>query len=368
MKAFDRRGFFRLGGAAGLVVVGGSALVACAEKPGGSAAAGGSAPVTTVRSTNVSWLWAPYLYAVEKGYFADEGVNEQGNASGDGEPAGIVASGQSEFLVGAPAGPLKSTLAGQPLTMFAGLVTTYASNIVITDEAAERAGLSAGASNEEKAQALRGMRIATTGAGAGPDLLVRYVATELGGLNPDSDLNLVPVQGGEGPILAAVQNNAVDGFCLSSPASDTGIANFGMQYLFDMSTDPIPALVDNLYIAMSARPQTLEERPEEVEGYTRALQRSLVSIHEDPEDFKNVMRALFEGIDPEIFERGFEANAGIYGTSVVITEPQFNQSLDFLRLALEAQGSDPTAADNLTFAEVVNTEYAEKAVTEIGAA
>src|SRR5690606_17260482 len=148
---------------------------------------GSSAPVTTVRSTNVSWLWAPYLYAVEKGYFKDEGLNERGNASGDGEPAGIVASGQSEFLVGAPAGPMKSTLAGQPLTMFAGLVTTYASNIVIKESALQRAGVTDSSSNEEKARALEGLRIATTGAGAGPDLLVRYVSSELGGLNPDRD-------------------------------------------------------------------------------------------------------------------------------------------------------------------------------------
>src|SRR5690606_7175349 len=154
---------------------------------------------------------------------------------GDGEPAGIVASGQSEFLVGAPAGPMKSTLAGQPLTMFAGLVTTYASNIVIKESALQRAGVTDSSSNEEKARALEGLRIATTGAGAGPDLLVRYVSSELGGLNPDRDVRLVPVQGGEAAILAAVENDAVDGFCLSSPASDTGISRFGMEYLFDMS-------------------------------------------------------------------------------------------------------------------------------------
>ncbi|MGV9802967.1 ABC transporter substrate-binding protein [Mycobacterium sp. NPDC003449] len=368
MIALDRRGLFRLGGAAGLMMAGGAAIAGCAEKPGGAGGAGGSTPVTTVRSTNVSWLWAPYLYAAEKGYFGEEGVDERGNASGDGEPAGIVASGQSEFLIGAPAGPLKSTLAGQPLTLFAGLVTTYASNIVITDEAASKAGLTPGSGNDEKAAALRGLRIATTGPGAGPDLLVRYVATEIGGLNPDRDLNLVPVQGGEGPILAAVQNNAVDGFCLSSPASDTGIARFGMQYLFDMSTDPIDELVDNLYIALSARPQTFEERPQEVTGYCRALQRSLVSIKDDPEDFKAVMKGLFEGIEPEIFELGFAANAGIYGSSIEITEPQFDQAVDFLRLALEAQGSSSGAADQLSFGDVVNTEFAKKAVTEIGAA
>lgn len=367
MAQVDRRGFLRIGGAAGLVLAGGSALAACGSGSSGGGS-GSSAPVTTVRSTNVSWLWAPYLYAVEKGYFKDEGLNERGNASGDGEPAGIVASGQSEFLVGAPAGPMKSTLAGQPLTMFAGLVTTYASNIVIKESALQRAGVTDSSSNEEKARALEGLRIATTGAGAGPDLLVRYVSSELGGLNPDRDVRLVPVQGGEAAILAAVENDAVDGFCLSSPASDTGISRFGMEYLFDMSKDPIDELVGYLYIVMSARPQTLEERPDDVTAYCRALQRSLVGIKSDPDDFKGVMKGLFEGIDPKIFELGFEANKNIYGDSIEITEGQYDQAVDFLRLALDAQGSNPADADRLTFGGAVNTEFARKAVDEIGGA
>lgn len=372
MHPIDRRGFLRLAGAAGLVTATGAALGACVqERPGGSGSDGGggsSGPVTTVRSTNVSWLWAPYLYAVQKGFFSDEGLTEKGNASGKGEPAGIVASGESEFLVGAPAGPMKSTLAGQPLTMFAGLVTTYASNIVLTEAAASTAGVSADASNEDKAKALQGLRIATTGAGAGPDLLVRYVATELGGLDPDRDLALVPVQGGESAILAAVENDAVDGFCLSSPASDTGIESFGMQYLFDMSTDPIDELVGNLYIVMSARPQTLEERADDVAAYCRALQRALNGIAGEPDDFKSVMEQLFEGIEPAIFEKGFEANKGIYADSIVVTEQQFDQSVGFLRLALEAQDADPGQADQLVFDEVVDTSIAQDAADEVGAA
>ena len=368
----DRRGFLRLGGAAGLIVTGSAALTSCADEDAAQGATGGGngakATLTTVRSTNVSWLWAPYLYAVEKGYFADEGLNEKGNASGKGEPAGIVASGQSEFLVGAPAGPMKSTLAGQPLTMFAGLVTTYASNVVIKESALQKAGITDSSSNEEKAQALQGLRIATTGPGAGPDLLLRYIATEIGGLNPDKDLQLVPVQGGEAAILASIKNNAVDGFCLSSPASDTGVKDFGLEYLFNMSKNPIEELVGYLYIVMSSRPQTFEERPDDVAGYCRALQRSLQGIKAEPDDFKQVMKKLFKGIDPAVFELGFEANKNIYADSIEITKSQFDQSLDFLRLALTAQGANPDDAGKLTFDSAVNTEIAAAAVAEVGRA
>lgn len=365
----DRRGFLRLSGTAGLVVAGSGLLASCAQKDAANSGGGGaSGPVTTVRSTNVSWLWAPYLYAREKGFFTKEGIEEKGTASGQGEPAGIVASGRTDFLIGAPAGPMKSTLAGQPLTMFAGLVTTYASNIVVRKSLLQKAGITASSSNEKKAQALKGLRIATTGPGAGPDLLVRYVATVIGGLNPDRDLKLVPVQGGEAAILAAANTNSIDGFCLSSPASGTGVKKFGMEYLFNMSEDPIKELVGYLYIVMSAKPQTIDGRPDEVAAYCRALQRSLKTIKSDPDDFKQVMKGLFKGVDPAVFELGFESNKGIYADTIEIDKKQFDQGVDFLRIALTAQGSDPADAKRLTFDSAVNTKVAAAAVAKIGRA
>lgn len=389
----NRRRFLQMAGrSVGTMALGG-VLVACADEPdaasGGTAGptedAGTDAPlgddgavdvatgaptelegqILTVRSTDVSWLWAPYLVADHQGFFAEEGLDQEGQPTGEGEVAGLVVSGNAEMIVGSPVGPMKTTVAGQPLISFAAMVTTYASNIVITGEAFQAAGLSDDSTVEERAAALRGLRIATTGAGAGPDLLVRYVASELGGLDPERDLTLTPIQGGGGPMLAAIENGQLDGFCLSSPTSDQGVTNFGMRYLFNMAEDPIRELENYLYIVASCTPEYLASNEAHVLAYCRALQRALNFIQEEPEAFKDVMRELFEGVEPEVFEAGFEGNRDIYGDTIVITQEQFEQAKEFLVVAFEVQDQPSGPAAALEFDDVMNSELAQRAVDQL---
>lgn len=376
--SWARRDVLRTFGVGALALGTGVGLAGCAssDKPAspqsgasgvsGTPGAPSGKAVTTIRSTAVSWLWAPYLVAEEKGFFKDEGVNEKGNPTGRGEVANVVAAGEQDFLIGAPAGPMKTSLAGQPLKMFAGLVTTYASNVVVSDSAFKKAGLSAASSVDERAKALKGLRMATTGPGAGPDLLLRYIASKIADLNPNSDMKLVPVQGGGGSILAALKNGQVDGFCLSSPTSDQAVGTLGAHYLFNMADNPIPDLDNYLYIVMSTRPQTLTEKQSEILAYTKALQRSLNFIATKPDEFKAVMKGLFTGVDEQTFELGFKANLPIYAKKVEISQAQYKKALEFLGLALQAQGKDPAQANSLSFDDLVDTEIAKKAVAEIG--
>jgi ABC-type nitrate/sulfonate/bicarbonate transport system substrate-binding protein len=375
----DRRQLLRWGaGTLGFVAAGGL-LAACSTESADPVAPQPTTPTTpepdarpnlpgallTIRSTDVSWLWAPYLVADGLGYFEEEGLTQRGQALNIGEVAGVVLSGSADMIIGSPVGPFKTALAGRPLIPFASCVTTYASNIVITGEKFEAAGLTDSSSAAERAAALRGLTIATTGVGAGPDLLVRYVASELGGLDPATDLSLTPVQGGGNAMLAAVDAGQIDGFCLSSPTSDSGVQQFGMRYLFNMSEDPIEELVGYLYIVMSTTPEYLAEKPEYAVAYARGLQRALNYIKEEPEGFKDFMRGLFGNVDPAVFEAGFESNKSIYGDTIVISKEQFEQNRSFLVRELELNNEDPAAALALTFEESINTSIAEQAVASL---
>jgi len=377
----DRRQVLRWGGSTLGLVAAGGLLAACSTgstdvvapqpAPGTPTTPDDSARPTlpgallTIRSTDVSWLWAPYLVADGLGFFEEEGLTQRGQALNIGEVAGVVLSGAADMIIGSPVGPFKTALAGRPLIPFASAVTTYASNIVITGEKFEAAGLTDSSSNAERAAALRGLTIATTGVGAGPDLLVRYVASEIGGLNPATDLTLTPVQGGGGAMLAAVDAGQIDGFCLSSPTSDSGVQQFGMRYLFNMSEDPIEELVGYLYIVMSTTPDYLAQKPEYAVAYARGLQRALNYIKEEPDGFKEFMRGLFGNVDPAVFESGFESNKAIYGDTIVITREQFEQNRAFLVRELELNNEDTSAALALTFEEAINTSIAEQAVASL---
>lgn len=362
VPSVSRRGLLKgAGGLAVALAVGSPLLAACSR--GGS---GFEGTATAVRSTTVSWLWGTHLIAGKRGYFAEQGIDMDDVATQSGQNEPILLSAEADFLLTAPTGPIRATLAGQQIILISAFVSTFASNVVISGEAFERVGMSDDDSAEVKGAKLRGLRMATTGVGASPDLLLRYIG-QLGGLDPDRDMVLTPVQGGGPSMLAAVEAGQVDGFCLSSPTSDQGVADLGMRYVFDMSQDPIPSLVGYPYIVTGVTPALLEREPEKAVAYCEALQKAANFIQAEPDAFKADMLELFGDVDPNVFEISFNANYPIYAQSLVPTQAQFEQARDFTVLALEnADAGDPDAARALTFDQVFDPSIAEQAARNVG--
>src|SRR3546814_7136253 len=62
---------------------------------------------------------------------------------------------------------------------------------------------------------MKGLRIGISRTGSTVDVLTRVLAKSVG-LNPDTDMQLVPVGGGA-PMIAALERNDVDGYTFTSP-------------------------------------------------------------------------------------------------------------------------------------------------------
>ena len=129
-------------------------------------------------------------------------------------------TGAADILLGAPQQNMRVQILGQPVFVFAGFVNKFASNVVIKKEIADRLGIDESSPVMDKARALEGLRMGTTGPGGGPDQLLRYFLGRAG-FDPDTDAQLVRVQGGSA-MIAAMQQDQIDGFCLSSPTSRSG--------------------------------------------------------------------------------------------------------------------------------------------------
>ncbi|MGC4897425.1 ABC transporter substrate-binding protein [Micromonospora sp. DT31] len=363
--ALSRRNLLRLGALAGA----GGLLAACSRPDDAPASAGGSnGPFTTIRSTATSYIWAPFLVAEKKGYFAEEGLEQKGKVAGQGVVANIVVAGDAEFVVGSPMDTMKSTAVGQPLISFCGMVTTLATNIVVSAETFEKAGLTDSSTPEQRGAAMRGMQLASTGVASTPDLLIRYVSSNLGKLDPNKDLKIVPIQGGGSAMLAAVKNKQIDGMAISSPISDQAISDLGMKYLFDMSKDPVQSLTGFPYIMASCKQDFLEKNPEAIASYCRAIQRSLNFIQAEKDEFRDLLAGIFTDIKPEVFKTAFESNYPIYGTSIVPTPAQYEQAKEFVVTAFEINGgvSEAAAARKIGFEDTWDAKIAQQAFDKVG--
>jgi NitT/TauT family transport system substrate-binding protein len=305
--------------------------------------------LSSLRATAKSWLWSAEDYAIGRGMFEAAGLRVRMAATERGVNQDALLAGATDILLGAPTQNMRVQIRRQPVKMFAGTVNKYASNIVIKNEAATQAGVTEASAPEAKGRALKGLRLGTTGVGAGPDQLIRYVM-RLGGLDPDREAQLVPVRGGGPAMLAAMQNNQLDGFCLSSPTSDLAVQRFGAVYMFNMSTNPPPSLADYLYITASATEKTLADKQESLVAYCKGVAAALTAIKSTPEAFKAWSREWFAGMDPALFETSFANNIDIYMATPRPTETQFALNLEFLKAELEL-GKQPAPPANYGFAD-----------------
>ncbi|MBX6374496.1 MAG: ABC transporter substrate-binding protein [Acetobacteraceae bacterium] len=316
--------------------------------------------LSSLRSTSRSWLWAAEDYATQRGYFEQGGLRVTLAATERGVNQDALIAGATDILLGAATQNMRIQIRRQPVKMIAGMVNKFASNIVIKREAAERAGVTEASPVEAKGAALRGLKLGTTGVGAGPDQLLRYVMRK-GGLTPDRDAQLVPIRGGGQAMLAALQQGQIDGFCLSSPTSDLATQRFGAVYLFNMTTNPPPELADYLYISASVTEKTAAEKGELLTAYCRGLALALRAIHADPAAFKEWARGFFSGMEPQLFEAAFANNVGIYMRDPTPTPAQFALNLEFLREELRLVNQPPPPA-SFSFEDAWDLRFVRQAV------
>lgn len=319
-----------------------------------------SGELSTLRATSKSWLWAAEDFAGGRGMFEKAGLKVRMAATERGVNQDALLAGATDILLGAPTQNMRVQIRRQPVKMICGMVNKYASNIVISKDAASRAGVTEASAPADKGRALKGLKLGTTGVGAGPDQLIRYVM-RLGGLDPDRDAQLMPVRGGGPAMLAAMQNNQLDGFCLSSPTSDLAVQRFGAVYMFNMAINPPPSLADYLYITAAVTESTLREKGELLTAYCKGIAMALDAIKTSPDAFKTWSKEWFTGMEEQLFETSFRNNVDIYMATPKPTKQQFDLNMEFLREELRLT-NQPAPPDSYGFDDAWDLRFVDAAM------
>jgi ABC-type nitrate/sulfonate/bicarbonate transport system substrate-binding protein len=318
--------------------------------------------IQTIRSTSKSWIWMAEDYAIHGGFFTQAGVKVTANASGRGTNMSALVGPSVDVEWGDPGEALNAKKENLAFKTIAQTVGKFGSHVVVRKALLDKLGVTEASPVEAKIAALKGLRMGDTGPGGAPDNLLRWLAVK-GGMNPDRDLRLVPIQGGGPAIVAALQQNVIDGFCLSSPTSDLAVGKVGCAYLFNMVTNPPPDLQNYTYIICSSAEKTLRDKRDALVRYVAGLALSLKSIHDDPAKFKAFALEFLE-LDPAIAETAFAGNATMYYASPVLTEAQFQTNLDFINVANKTAGLDPMPS-SLTFASMYDPSIALEAMKRV---
>jgi len=326
------------------------------------AIAQGAPELQTLRSTSRSWLWLAEDYGRVGGFFDTAGVKVVSNASNRGTNIAALAGSSPDIVLGDPGEAFNARSQNLAIRSFVQTVGKFSSHVVLKQDVMAKAGVTEASPVAQKIALLRGLRLGTTGPGGAPDALFRWLALQ-GGMDPNKDLRLVPIQGGGPGMLAGLQQGVIDGFCLSSPSADLAVSKAGCAYLFDMAVNPPPQLASFCYIIASASERTIAAKRDALVRYATGIALTLRSIKQDPEKFKAFAIPFLE-LDPAIAERAYASNSRIYFEQPVPDEALFQTNVDFLNVTNATQGVDKLPA-SLTFASVYDTSIAKEAMQRL---
>ncbi|EJT84327.1 hypothetical protein PPS11_22849 [Pseudomonas putida S11] len=271
----------------------------------------------------------PLFVALDGGMFKKHGLDvELVKFKGGGAAASGLASRSVEFCSCAIQNAINAKVKGADITLLGRLVGQYASNVVIHKDVADRLGLTADSTVEERLAAFKGLRLAVSGAGGSADFLVRFLGKEAK-LDAEKDFTLLYLNNGAA-MLAAFGQNKIDGFALSSPASDSAVIDHKGYTLLDMSEGMVPELDGYPSIALSARRQWATENQETVKAFLAALNDATQLISEHPEEAMKSVRTRFEGVSDKVYAAAWENNRKSFPQTPYLTDEEVNRAIKFL--------------------------------------
>lgn len=288
----------------------------------------------------------PLFVAVDGGYFKKRGMDvELIKFKGGGAATSGLASRTVEFCSCAIQNSINAKLKGADLTLLGRLVGQYASNVVISQEKADQLGLNAQTPIEQRLQAMKGLKIAVSGAGGSADFLVRFLG-EKGGLSAEQDFTLLYLSSASA-ILTAFAQGRIDGFALSSPTSDSAIIEHKGFTLLDMAEGQVKELNGYPSIALSARKQWADENPETVKIFLEALAQATTLINQDPGQAMKLVRGRFEGTPDNVYAAAWKSNKNSFPQTPYLSEEDVARAIAFLG-KVQGQSIPGKAGDYMT--------------------
>lgn len=295
--------------------------------------------------------------AMRGGFFTQEGLDAQTLDVGSG-PRQVAAlmGGSSEFSLLGLIQVIKANSEGASLVAVSTAFDLLDIQVVMSNAAVAKSGISESATIEQKVKALAGLRVAITSPGSTTDTYVRSLIKSRG-TEPDKVVTIQPVGGGSN-MLAALEKGAIDAFAWGAPQSQMAVARNVGRIIINPFSGEVGEVSGVPYLVVVTSRATLESKPQVIRAAVRAHARAMKFARENPDGARSLVRQQFPDIDEAIFNRSWaDYRKGIPSTPVIAAE-QIAKTAAWLNIT----GLKPV---NPGYEAIVSAEYARAAATEI---
>ncbi len=292
----------------------------------GAPAAGTEAVAANDEPLSVSFGWFPAFHTAAAfvadgaGFWEDQNLQvEMVRGESGAALSNMVALGQVDFSYAAIEVVVQAQAEGRDLLQIMPLVNTFTLNTVVSNAAAEEAGVTRDDPIEDRLAAFAEMTVGYTSPGSPTDRWSRFFM-QLAGIDPETEGTLVSV--GSAPNLqAALQTDQIDAYMLTPPgATVPELEGYGQSFIRGTDND-VPELEGFADTAVGTTASFLED-PQNHEGAVRllvGLMQAAELIQEDPDAALEHLLVYFPDMDPEV------ARAGLEDMLPALESPQLNQ-------------------------------------------
>ena len=269
----------------------------------------------------------PLYVAEENGYFSDEEVTlgERPRLQTGSRLAAALTSDSIDVAAGVATDAF-NLAENDPNALVTGtLVTEYYVDVVV---GSDFDGAEQDASIEEKVRSLEGKTIGITGPGSGTEALLIYLFNEVG-LDANSDATLVNLDASPSSAIGALENGQIDAFSFFQPAGQMAETSGTGEIYISPQRGDVPSMEEQFHGALFSTQTALEEKPEQIEAFNRAIDSALEFIENDPEEAGSMLGDYLEGADSETVEALVEIIPEEMATSTSIDRDAYDKALNF---------------------------------------
>ncbi|MCM8737692.1 ABC transporter substrate-binding protein [Azospirillum sp. A1-3] len=301
----------------------------------------------TIGIGGFTFAYLPLLVAISAKHTEEEGLEVSLVNTGSGSNTMAAMIGGSIDVAGLVMSDLiLAASKGQKIKAFAPLMSQYASDAVISTQAAKKTGITPDMPLQERMARLKGLTLAVSSRGSGIDKLWRYLLT-LGGLNPDRDVTLTVVKLDQ--MYSALRSGQIDGFNCTAPANNRAVEEGLAVWVARPSHGEVPGLENFLYTTLCARPDFLASRADISARMLRALTKASDLIGRDPAIAAKLMgERFFPETDLKLIGSAVSDQRTTVSVPLRLTEQQFQQNAEFMQRFNEEVGG-------VTYGDVVDS-------------
>ncbi len=300
----------------------------------------------TLNEVAHSIFYAPMYTAIEKGYFAEEGIDlELYCGFGADKVMTAVLSGEADIgFMGSESSIYTYNEGAENYVVNFAQLTQRAGNFLVARE-----NLS-----DFKWEDLKGKTVLGGRKGGMPQMVFEYILKEHG-IDPAKDLTINQNIDFGATAAAFAEENAVYDFTVEFEPGATTLEQEGKGYVvasLGKDSGYVP------YTAFSAKQSYIDKHPETIQGFVNALQKGMdfVQTH-SPEEIAAVIAPQFPETDlatiTTIVSRYHEQDT--WKENLIFEKDSFTLLQDILETAGELKQRAP-------YEILVNTDFAEKAV------